>query len=86
MDEPDIASREPVRHETTIINTGGDRGGGGFTLLAFAVALLAGVLCFLYFSGYLGGRGDRDINIRPPDIDINVNPGGGGGSGGNGAR
>jgi hypothetical protein len=74
MDDRD----EPVRHETTIINTGGDRGGGGGTILLLAVALIAGVLCFLYFGGYIGNRtGSRDVNINITAPDININPGGG---------
>lgn len=76
MDERDIEERrEPVRHETTIINTGGDRGRGGFTLFAFAIALIAGVLCFLYFGGYFGRGADRDVNINLTLPDININPG-----------
>jgi hypothetical protein len=73
---------EPVRHETTIINAGSDRGGGGATILVLIVALLAGIAAFLYFGGYLGGgRGDTDINIniKTPDIDL-APPGGGGNS------
>jgi hypothetical protein len=74
MDERD----EPVRHETTIINTGERSGGGGATLLAIIVALLVGVGAFLYFGGYLGGgKADRDININIKAPDININPGGG---------
>lgn len=80
MDERDIDGRvEPVRHETTIINAGGDRGGRGATMLALVVALLIGIGAFLYFGGYLGG-GNSDtninLNIKAPDIDINP-PGGG---------
>ena len=74
MDERD----EPVRHETTIINAGGDRGGGGATMLALLVALLVGIGAFLYFGGYLGGgKADREININIKAPDININPGGG---------
>jgi len=72
MDERD----EPVRHETTIINAGGERsGGGGAAMMAVIVALLVGIAAFLYFGGYLGGgKADRDINInvKAPDIDINL--------------
>ena len=81
MDERD--ETEPVRHETTIINagSGGDRGGGGATILALIVALLVGIGAFLYFGGYLGGgRGNRDININIKAPDINISPPGGGNS------
>jgi hypothetical protein len=73
MDERD----EPVRHETTIINAGGERSGGA-TMLVLFVALLAGIAAFLYFGGYLGGgKAERDININIKAPDININPGGG---------
>ena len=83
MDERDIdRTGEPVRPETTIINAGGERGGGGATILALVVALLVGVAAFLYFGGYLGGtkaNPDININVKAPDIDIkapniNVDP------------
>jgi hypothetical protein len=81
MDERDTEREEPVRHETTIINAGGERGGGGATMLALIVALLVGVGAFLYFGGYLGGgRADRDININIKAPDINITPPGGGNS------
>lgn len=73
MDERD----EPVRHETTIINAGGEHGGSGATLLALVVALLVGIGAFLYFGGYLGGGRDTDINVNIKTPDININPGGG---------
>jgi hypothetical protein len=71
MDERD----EPVRHETTVINAGGDRGGGGVGLLAVVLVLLVAIGAFLYFGGYLGhGNANRDINInaniKAPDINI----------------
>ncbi|HYD12166.1 MAG TPA: hypothetical protein VEC11_04910 [Allosphingosinicella sp.] len=81
MDErdPDV---EPVRHETTIINAGGERdGGGGAVMLALIVALLAGIAAFLYFGGYLGGgKADTDINVNIKTPDININPPGSGNS------
>ncbi len=68
---------EPVRHETTIVNTGSGRG-GGVTVLAILVVLLVGIGAFLYFGGYIGGgKADRDINIDIKAPDININPGGG---------
>ena len=69
MDERD----EPVRHETTVINAGGERSGGGGAILGVIVALLVGIAAFLYFGGYIGhGNADRDIsvNIKAPDINI----------------
>jgi len=75
MDERDLEDRgEPVRHETTIINPGGDRGGGGL-LLGVILVLIIGVAAFLYFGGYIGhGGASRDINInaniKAPDINI----------------
>jgi hypothetical protein len=81
MDERDReGTGEPVRHETTIINAGGERGGGGATILALVVALLVGVAAFLYFGGYLGGNGDTDINVNIKTPDINITPPGGGNS------
>lgn len=69
MDERD----EPVRHETTVINAGGDRGGG--LLIGVILVLLIGVAAFLYFGGYIGhGAGDRDININIKAPDINITP------------
>ena len=81
MDERD----EPVRHETTIIDAGGDReGGGGVAIVAVLVLLLIGIGAFLYFGGYLGGTRNNpdinlnikapDINIRPPNITVNNPP------------
>lgn len=74
MDERD----EPVRHETTIINTGERRGGGGTAILALVVALLVGAAAFLYFGGYIGGgKADQDININIKAPNINITPPGG---------
>ena len=80
MDERDTDRDVPVRHETTIINAGGERGGGA-TMLALVVALLVGIAAFLYFGGYLGGRGDTDINVNIKTPDIDLSPPGGGGNG-----
>ena len=67
---------EPVRHETTIINAGGERGGGGATILALVVALLLGVGAFLWFGGYLGGgKADTNINALLSPISITCRPG-----------
>ena len=71
MDERD----EPVRHETTVINAGGDRGGGGVGMLAIIVLLLVAVGAFLYFSGYLGGgRTNHNVNVNIKAPDINITP------------
>lgn len=72
MDERD----EPVRHETTVINTGsGEGGGGGGLFLGVILALVIGVAAFLYFGGYIGhGNANRDINVNIKAPDINVSP------------
>lgn len=63
---------EPVRHETTIIQTGERRGGGG-TIVALVVLLLAAVFAFLFFGGYLGRaaeKADVNINVSAPNIEL----------------
>ena len=40
-----------------------------------------GIGAFLYFGGYLGGRGDTDINVNIMTPDIDLSPPGGGGNG-----
>lgn len=60
MDEDD----RPVTHETTVINTGGDRGGGGM-LVALLVLMVIAIGAFLFFGGYLQSAAD--------DLDVNVN-------------
>jgi hypothetical protein len=68
MDEPE----RPVTHETTVINTGERRGGGG-TLIAIVLVLLIAVGAFLYFGGYLQravGKTDIDVKVDMPDINI----------------
>jgi hypothetical protein len=73
MDERD----EPVRHDTTVINTGERRGGGG-ALIAIVLLLIVAVGAFLYFGGYLSRGGDKtdiDIKVDAPKVnlpDINI--------------
>ena len=50
-------------------------------MVALVVALLVGIAAFLYFGGYLGGRGDTDINVNIMTPDIDLSPPGGGGNG-----
>ena len=60
MDEPE----RPVTHETTVINTGERRGGGG-TAIAIVLVLIVATLGFLYFGGYLQRAADKaDVNIN----------------------
>lgn len=69
MDERDERPVE-VERETTIIQSGGDRGSGG--VVALVVVLLAiAVLGFLYFGGYFDRAADEvgvNVNVEAPDI------------------
>ena len=68
MDEPE----RPVTHETTVINTGERRGGGG-TLIAIVLVLILATLAFLYFGGYLQRAADKtniDIKVDAPKVDL----------------
>ncbi|MGQ0660694.1 hypothetical protein [Sphingosinicella sp.] len=63
---------EPVRHETTIIQTGERRGGGG-TIVALVVLLVLGLFAFLFFGGYLRRAADRtdvNVNVAAPNIEL----------------
>lgn len=74
MDERDEPLREPpprVERETTIINTGGDRGGGSGAMVAILVLLVIAVIAFVLFSGVLNrGSTDLDIKVETPDIEM----------------
>jgi len=63
---------EPVRHETTIIQTGERRGGGG-AIVALVVLLILGLLAFLFFGGYMqraADKADININVSAPDVEL----------------
>lgn len=63
---------DPVRHETTIIQTGERRGGGG-AIVALVVLFGLAVLAFLYFGGYLSRAADKadvNINVAAPNIEL----------------
>ena len=69
-----------VERETTVINTGGDRGGGGMIAAIIALLVLA-VLGFLFFGGYFERAADDvgvNVNVEAPDVkmpDINIDTG-----------
>lgn len=63
---------EPVRHETTVIQTGERRGGGG-TIVALIVLVILAVLAFLFFGGYLqrvADKTDVNVNVSAPNIEL----------------
>ena len=70
---------DPARHETTIIQTGERRGGGGAIVALVVLAILA-LLAFLFFGGYLGRVADKtdiNVNVAAPKVelpDINIPP------------
>jgi hypothetical protein len=71
--------REPVREteRTTIVQTGGDRGGGGLIIAIVAILALL-VLLYLFFGGGLNRAGDKvgvNVNVAAPKVelpDVNV--------------
>lgn len=68
MDDPE----RPVTHETTVINTGERRGGGG-TVIAIVLVLILATLAFLYFGGYLQRAAKStniNVNVAAPKIDL----------------
>lgn len=68
----DRRDEEPVRHETTIIQTGERRGGGG-AIVALIVLLILGLFAFLFFGGYLGRAADKaeiNVNVAAPNIEL----------------
>ena len=63
---------DPVRHETTIIQTGERRGGGG-AIVALVVLFVLGLLAFLYFGGHLSRAADKadiNVNVAAPNIEL----------------
>ena len=62
----------PVDRETVVVDSG-SRGGGG-AIVAIVVVLILAVLAFLFFSGYLGGRGKGDINVNVDLPQVNLPP------------
>lgn len=58
---------------TTIVETGGDRGGGG--VLAVVVLVIVVLVLLFLFRGQLGlgGGGDKTEITVPDKIDVNVN-------------
>lgn len=68
MDE----EQRPVEHETTIIQTGERRGGGGAVTALVALVVIA-LIAFVYFGGYLQKAADEvnvDVNVTAPNIDL----------------
>ena len=68
MDE----EKRPVTHETTVINTGGERGGGGTIVAVLVLALLA-IGAFLFFGGYLQSAADDldvNVNVAAPNVEL----------------
>lgn len=63
---------EPVRHETTIVQTG-ERSGGGGVIVGLAVLLIIGLVAFPFFGGYLGRAVDRtdiNVNVAAPKVEL----------------
>ena len=79
MDEPERPVERPVERETTIIQTGERRGGGGL-IIAIVLLAIVGALAFVYFSGGLRRAADDvnvNVNVGAPDLrlpDINITP------------
>jgi len=68
----DPRDEDPVRHETTIIQTGERRGGGG-AIVAIVVVLILGLLAFLFFGGYIRRAADKtdiNVNVSAPNIEL----------------
>lgn len=63
----------PVERETVVVDSGG-RGGGGGAIVAMLVILVLGVLAFLYFGGYFGGRADKGVNVNVNLPQVNLPP------------
>lgn len=66
---------EPVREteRTTIVQTGGDRGGGAGVVIAVIAILALLVLLYLFFGGGLNRAGDKvgvNVNVAAPNVDL----------------
>ncbi len=72
--EERIVPEEPVveQHRTTVINTGGERGSGGVTVLAVVLLIALLVVLFLLFGrGLLSSRStDINVNVDVPDVEL----------------
>jgi hypothetical protein len=66
-----IRDRDTTVERTTIVETGGDRGGGGVLAIVLLILVLL-VLAFL-FRDQLGFGGDRTEIQVPDKIDVNIN-------------
>ncbi|MGE0178472.1 MAG: hypothetical protein AB7O91_01465 [Sphingomonas sp.] len=75
----DREGEKPVRHETTIIQTGERRGGGG-AIVALVALLILGLVVFIFFGGYFDraiDKADINVNVAAPNIelpDVQVTP------------
>ena len=74
MTDPD-RERETVRDTeriTTVVDTGGDRGGGGLILAVLVILVLLAVLYFV-FSGSFNNAADEvgvNVNVEAPKVDV----------------
>ena len=70
---------DPVRRETTVIQTG-ERSGGGGVIVGLIAVLVIGVLAFFFLGGYFDravDKGDINVNVAAPKVelpDIEITP------------